>query len=152
MKKEVWGPCIWKTLHVLTIKIKDDSFVEQHTKLIDIIIDICSHLPCPICSTHAQGMMKKMNLKSVNTKEKLIKILFLMHNEVNKRLKKPQYSYENVIPHYEKMNTKDVLLDYYNKNINANYSERMMLYSFHRKIFLNKLRQYLKQHIQYFDD
>jgi len=152
MKKEVWGPCIWKTLHVLTVKIKDDCFIEQRKQLIEMITHICSHLPCPNCSTHAQGIIRKMNLKSVQTKDQLIRFLFLMHNEVNKRVKKKLYIYEDVKTHYEKMNTKEVLLEYYNKNMSMNFGEKMMLYSFHRKNFLKKFRHYLQTHIQYFDD
>lgn len=152
MKKDVWGPCIWKTLHVLTVKIKDDCFIEQREKLIEMITHICSHLPCPICSTHAQGMIRRMKLKNVQTKDQLIRFIFLMHNEVNKRLKKKLFIYEDVKAHYESMNTKNILLDYYNKNLNMNYGEKMMLYSFHRKNFLKIFRQYLQQHIQYFDD
>ena len=59
MKKEVWGPCIWKTLHVLTVKIKEEYFSTQRQKLIDIIFQICNNLPCPMCASHAQGLLRK---------------------------------------------------------------------------------------------
>ena len=50
MKKNIWGPCIWNTLHILSIKVKESSFEKIKDELIDIINQIISNLPCPICS------------------------------------------------------------------------------------------------------
>ena len=152
MKKEIWGPCIWKTLHVLTVKIKDDAFKQHHQGLIELIILICNNLPCPNCSTHAQGLIRKFNLKGIKTKDDLIRFVFLMHNEVNKRLKKPLYLYENIKEQYGNTNTRDVLLDYYNKNIQIKFGERMMLHSFHKKLFLKIFKSYMQKNIHLFDD
>tara|TARA_B100000424_G_C22901168_1_gene479270 strand:- start:210 stop:668 length:459 start_codon:yes stop_codon:yes gene_type:complete len=151
MKKSEWGPCIWKTLHVLTIKIKDEAFNEQRKKLIDMLIQMCSNLPCPICSSHAMIMIRKYNLKNMKTKEGLIKTLFLMHNEVNGRLKKPLFVYDTLIPTYKAYNTREIMSDYYNKNIRMKFGEKMMLHSFHRKTFLMSFIRYIRQNIDKFD-
>ena len=151
MKKAVWGPIIWKTLHCLTYKIKDEHFSTQKTKLIDIIIKICSNLPCPVCSNHAQGMIKKYRLQFIKNKQDLIRILFLMHNEVNKRLKKVEFKFENLTI-YDSLQLRDVLTEYYNTNINMHLGEKMMLYSFHRKKFLTIFKEYVNQNIEYFSD
>ena len=151
MKKAVWGPIIWKTLHCLTYKIKDEHFLTQKSKLIDIIIKICSNLPCPVCSNHAQGMIKKYRLQFIKNKQDLIRILFLMHNEVNKRLKKVEFKFENLTI-YDSLQLRDVLTEYYNTNINMHLGEKMMLYSFHRKKFLTIFKEYVNQNIQYFSD
>lgn len=151
MKKALWGPIIWKTLHCLAYKIKDEHFLTQKTKLIDLIIKICSNLPCPACSNHAQGMIKKYRLPFIKNKQELIRILFLMHNEVNKRLKKIEFKFENLIM-YNSLQLKDVLTEYYNTNINMHLGEKMMLYSFHRKKFLTIFKEYANKHIQYFSD
>ena len=151
MKKALWGPIIWKTLHCLTYKIKDEHFPTQKTKLIDIIIKICSNLPCPVCSNHAQGMIKKYRLQFIKNKQDLIRILFFMHNEVNKRLKKVEFKFDNLTI-YDSLRFRDVLTEYYNININMHLGEKMMLYSFHRKKFLTIFKEYVNQHIQYFSD
>ena len=88
MKKSVWGPCIWKTIHTLTVKIKDSEFNNQKKGLIDIIYRICTNLPCPMCSSHCRGLLRKYNVTRINTKEGLIKVMFKIHNDVNIRLKK----------------------------------------------------------------
>ena len=151
MKKEVWGPCIWKTLHVLTVKIKEEAFSTQRQKLIDIIFQICNNLPCPMCASHAQGLLRKYNVKNIKTKAGLMKIVYEIHNEVNKRLKKQPYVYDNLISQYSSINTRDTLIDYYEKNKTMKFGEKMMLYSFKRKLFLRLFKDYIRNNIQYFD-
>ena len=150
MKKAEWGPLTWKVLHCITIKIKDEEFPMERKHLIKMITNICSNLPCPQCASHATGMIRKYRLDNVKTKSDLIKFVYLMHNTVNKRLKKPKYSFEN-IEHYNKYNIKDVLTDYFNKNVNGRYGEKMMLYSYHRKIFLKQFYDYFRQNIYKFN-
>lgn len=151
MKKDIWGPCIWKTLHVLTVKIKEEYFQNQRQALLDIIHMICNHLPCPICSSHAKGLLRRHNAKQIRTKEGLIKVIFTIHNEVNKRLKKPPYVYESLISKYSSENTREVLTDYYEKNQKMKFGEKMMLYSFQRKLFLKEFKEYIQKSIDYFD-
>jgi hypothetical protein len=150
MNKSVWGPCTWNVLHVLSMKIKESDFSSHKNKLIDMIIKICSHLPCPICSMHAKQLMGKYNIRRIQTKEGLVKTLFLIHNEVNKKLKKPHFEYEKIKNIYLSMNTRQVFTDYYNKYSVMNFGEKMMLYSFHRKLFLKQYKQFMQNHIHLF--
>ena len=53
MKKEIWGPAIWKILHVFTIKLKDEFFLKEKQTILSFIFGICHDLPCPYCSQHA---------------------------------------------------------------------------------------------------
>ena len=104
MKKSEWGPIIWKVLHCITIKIKDEEFPKEREQIIWMITNICSNLPCPQCASHASGIIKKHRLKDVKTKAELIKFVYSMHNVVNKRLKKQTYPF-NDIQHYDQFNT-----------------------------------------------
>ena len=106
MKKEVWGPIVWKVLHCFTIKIKDEHFDSQKKDIVKMISSICSNLPCPICSTHAMGMLRKYKVDHIDTKDKLIKILYIIHSEVNKRIKNPIYDYNKLHGHYTSLNFK----------------------------------------------
>lgn len=150
MKKAEWGPLIWKVLHCITIKIKDEEFPKERTKIIHMITNICSNLPCPQCASHAVGIIKKYKLKDVTTKDDLIKFVYFMHNLVNKRLKKKIFPFEN-INIYEQYTTTDVLTEYFNKNINEKYGEKMMLYTFHRKAFLKEYSAYFRSNISKFN-
>lgn len=151
MKKSIWGPCIWKTIHTLTVKIKDNHFNDQKKGLIEIIFKICANLPCPSCASHASGLLKKYKVKFITTKEQLIKAMCKIHNEVNIRLKKKIFTYENVIPLYSSYNLKDILNDYYNKNIESRFAEKMMLHNFHKNEFLKFFKKYIIENISYFD-
>ena len=42
MKKAEWGQLIWKVLHCITIKIKDEEFPQERENIIKMITNICS--------------------------------------------------------------------------------------------------------------
>ena len=152
MKKNEWGPCVWKVLHTLTIKIKDECFEGQRKRLVEMIQLICNNLPCPICSSHATTYLKKHRFSQIKTKEQLIQCIFEMHNDVNKRLKKKPFLFDSLILSYENMTFREVLNDYYIRLTTTNFGEKMMLYSFHRKLFLKEFRHYIISNIDCFHE
>lgn len=151
MKKDEWGPIIWKLLHCLTIKIKEECFPKKKNELINTILSIFSNLPCPYCSSHAMSLSKKLNITKINDKSKLIKALYIIHNLVNKKLKKKELSYD-IIETYNNYNMKEVAVDYINAINKSNYSERMMLYNFKKKQFVNNFIKFIKSNINIFYD
>ena len=150
MKKSEWGPCIWKTIHCLTIQIKNEHFEQIKKELIHIIVQICSNLPCPICSSHASLFIRKHRIQSIKTKDHLIRFFFHLHNEVNKRLKKKPFSYEDVINTYKNENIKQTLSAYYNLNHQIKFSERLMNHGYHRKLFLENFKRFVRSNIELF--
>tara|TARA_B110000467_G_C18209476_1_gene416536 strand:+ start:250 stop:543 length:294 start_codon:yes stop_codon:yes gene_type:complete len=96
-------------------------------------------------------MLRKYGLNRVQSKDQLIKIVFDMHNEVNKRTRKPLFDYTHIIETYSKLSTKDTLDDYYIKMSNSRYGERMMLYSFKRNRFIHEYARYCKNNIENFE-
>lgn len=152
MKKTIWGPCIWKTLHILTIKIKDQHFAAKKKELIHTIMNICGNLPCPICSSHANSLLKRYRFQNVSSKESMITILINIHNEVNKRLKKPLKDETEMKNYYNKLATREILQDYYMKMKSMHFGEKMMLYSFRRKVFIQKFKQFINENIKCFDE
>lgn len=151
MKKNVWGPCVWKTLHIITIKIKDSSFIKLKDEMINIIISIVSNLPCPLCSSHANLLLRKHKIRSIKTKNELIHTMYLIHNEVNKRLKKNLFNKEDLINKYKNMNFKNVLNDYYVMIQKSKYNEKMLLYSFHKSNFLKNFKKFIIKNINNFE-
>ena len=98
------------------------------------------------------AFINKHRFRNIKSKDELIQFIFIMHNDVNKRTKKHNFTKENLIPLYSNMKTKEVLNDYYLKNKNMNFGERMMMYSFRRKEFLIKFKKYIRSHIHCFDE
>lgn len=150
MKKAGWGPIVWKTLHCITLKIKNEEFEKEKNYIIKIISDICINLPCPQCASHASNFIRRYKMKNIKNKDELIKYIFLMHNNVNKRLKKKSYNFDD-IEIYNSYDIKNVLTDYYKMNINLRTSERMMLHNYHRKMFISEFYNYFNRNIAKFD-
>ena len=76
----------------------------------------------------------------------------MIHNDVNKRLKKDLFKYELVEPTYSVIDLKESLGNYYDISVNQKYGEKMMIYNFHRKAFLKNFKKYIQKNIIYFDE
>ena len=83
--KMKWGAPTWTFLHTLVEQFKESSFRAMRQELFRIIFTICTNLPCPICSKHAQEYLGKININSIQTKQDMIHMMFTFHNEVNQR-------------------------------------------------------------------
>lgn len=147
MKKSEWGPLYWKTLHCMVIHINNDMFNSEKKKIWDIINKIISNLPCPYCKQHASSMIKKISYINIKCKNDLIKIIYSMHEEVNKRLKKKGISYEEHIDYYKKMNIKDIFTEFLKKNLNDRAVPKLMMFAVQKKMFLNELNIYLGKNL-----
>ena len=86
-----WGAPTWTFLHTLVEQFKDASFRAMRQDLFRIIFTICTNLPCPICSKHALEYFGNINANSIQTKQDMIHMLFVFHNEVNKRKSVAQF-------------------------------------------------------------
>jgi hypothetical protein len=91
-----WGAPTWTLLHMIPEKINYDNFVKNKDSIIRLIVTICSNLPCPTCSQHANEYMKKVNFIAIKTPEDLKKMLFVFHNSVNQQKGYAQYSYDDM--------------------------------------------------------
>ena len=112
---ELWGNNIWALFHGLSCKIQEDKFLYHRDRLIYIIKNICSSLPCPDCSKDATYLLNNTNFNQIRTKEDFKLFIFNFHNSVNKKLKKPIYEYTN--------------LDKYNSvNMDALYNNLKIIY------------------------
>lgn len=150
MKKAIWGPIVWNLLHCLTIKIKDTAFISDRYTLLYIISSICTNLPCPECSSHARKLIKKYKFLQIPNKKTLIHIMFLIHNEVNVRTKKKNED-KKIIDMYQNKDMKRVVLNYIKMNNQIVSSSNMMLYSFHKNLFLDKFKKYIVSNIDNFE-
>jgi hypothetical protein len=149
MSPSDWGPPTWIFLHTIAEKVKETSFPLISQQLIKIIIQICNNLPCPECSTHAKFFWNNVNAVNIQTKQDLINLLFVFHNNVNKRKKTPQFKYENLVKY---KNFK--LIHQYNiftKKFNTNGNMNLINESFHRNLMMISLRRWLMTNLSHFD-
>lgn len=148
---QVWGNNIWYLFHTIAYKIKEESFPLIKNDLIEIVKNICSHLPCPDCSKDAVATINKINFNAINTKEDFKIMLFNFHNYVNRKLNKPEYQYENIDNKYKNANINN-LLHNFNLIFSSNSSNpHMMSDSFSRKLILPKINNLIKKIIIHMD-
>ena len=70
MSYKIWGNTIWYLFHGMAEKLRPE-YDEFSIEIANMINKICIILPCEDCSNHAKITIKKCNLKSINTREKL---------------------------------------------------------------------------------
>ena len=144
MSKSVWGPATWTMLHCLVLKIKEDT-IPIHTlvSLKNIIVYICDNLPCPYCAAHARSTIQKSNFDKISDILTLRVFVFEFHNKVNERLKKQTMDYSTHLERYKNVKLVDVINTFI-KVFNNNSGTTMMLYSFHKKQVIQKLKEYFR--------
>jgi len=111
MKIQEWGNATWYLFHTLSYKLNvSDS---EHAKdLLNVFVGICDNLPCPICRKDAVMMLKGANKNLVTTKSDLSRFMWQFHNLVNKKLGKPEITFDVHNAKYEKANTNNVIAHY----------------------------------------
>jgi hypothetical protein len=144
----VWGPPIWTLFHTLAAKIHEDKFNEIGGQLIMFIRKISRYLPCPDCSQHATNFFANVPPHMFRTKANFMKVLYILHNQVNKRKNKLLFKLEG-------------LNLYENKNVIQAYNQFIMVYNtrgnmklltdtFQRQMLTNEFKKWLMNNIKAF--
>ena len=132
MSKELWGNTVWYLYHSIAEQIKEDEFSNNKNSIIEIIKLVCNVLPCPDCSKHATDILKNINFTNMTNKEELKIFLFNFHNDVNKRLNKPQFNKDN-LNMYKKANFRIIVNNFNNIFSQNSNIPQLMSVSFRRQ-------------------
>jgi len=93
---EVWGPAVWILFHTLIEKMNPDVYPYVIRSMFGAIVRICRFLPCPDCSRDASNFLAKINLKDYKTKDEFKNMMYLFHNWVNAKKRKPLFNYAKI--------------------------------------------------------
>ena len=149
MSPNTWGPPIWCFFHTLAEKMKPESFSIIFPIFYNFIRRICNSLPCPDCSVHAINFLRKINFKSIQKKQDLINVLYIFHNAVNKRKRKPLFHVNNMTSY-----ANNNLIKTYNDFVTA-YTTRgnvkLIADNFQRNLIIKDLKSWLTHNVQHFD-
>tara|TARA_Y100000389_G_scaffold38744_1_gene33128 strand:- start:18504 stop:18959 length:456 start_codon:yes stop_codon:yes gene_type:complete len=129
VKKEDWGNAVWLLFHTIGEKIDEDFFKNNNTLIIDLIVLICSNLPCPDCANHAKETLKLANLNNIKSKDDLKKFFWTFHNIVNKKLKKQIITFE-YLELYKRTIPFNVFKNFKNNYYNRPYNSKLLIDSF----------------------
>ena len=112
MKNSQWGPSAWLFLHSVSFQYPENPTDQDKNNYKIFFESLQNILPCPNCREHYQKNIQEnpMNLES---RESLIKWVIDLHNLVNQKNSKKEYSYDEV---------KDLYQSKYNYSIKENES------------------------------
>jgi hypothetical protein len=100
----VWGPFFWHTIHIVAIAYpKNPTYLDKKYAK-DFYESIGNLLPCPVCREHYAVHTKSNPLTPfLDSQSDLFKWTVMLHNEVNKSLKKPTMTEEEVLFYYKRL-------------------------------------------------
>lgn len=101
--KKYWGTPTWYLFHSISARINEEYYKNNYKMIWSFIKNVCSLLPCPYCRSHAISYVSKISNEQINTKDKLINVLFDFHNFANINSGSEQYLKEK-LEIYEKAN------------------------------------------------
>ncbi len=96
---DVWGPHLWKSLHMITLGYPNEPTEEQRKNYKSFFENFHLVIPCSICANNYKQNLIDIPLTNdiLKNKDSLIKWLIDIHNLVNKETGKGILSYEEAI-------------------------------------------------------
>ena len=150
LPKMKWGKPIWTFFHVTAQKIKAEYFNLIIKDYLQYIVQICSVLPCPICSSHASEYLRSINFNNLKNKEDLINFFYTFHNVVNQR-KGVGVLPRDKIPLYETASTVATTKQFMYAFEDKSRSMKLMADDLARIHISSKFKLWINSNIQYFD-
>lgn len=145
---KTWGPATWLLFHTLIECIKDEHYDEVYPQLFDYIKQICTLLPCPVCSKHAITYLKKINVQDLKSREQFRMMMFHFHNNVNMNKKLVMFK-EDQLDMYKHQRLYQVL-DYFFLQYQTKRDMSQLNESFRRKLLVNHLIQWFQNNASKF--
>jgi len=142
-----WGPAVWLLFHTIVEKIKEPDNTRLCRELFYQIKNICKFLPCPDCASHATSNLANVNISRINSKSDLKQILFVFHNSVNIRKKKPLFTISE-LEKYTRANLSAVIYNF-KMNYNSTRNMKLMGETFQRSLVISQFNQWLNINKQY---
>lgn len=110
----IWGPPLWHFLHTISFNYPVNPSEEDKDNYYNFLMSMGRILPCRYCRENFTKNLKsiKLNEDDFETRENFSKMIYDLHNEVNKVLnKKYNISFEEVQWKYEHFRSRCNLQD-----------------------------------------
>jgi hypothetical protein len=91
MNPEVFGPIIWKYLHLATVMYPQKPTLADKNEFKNLLYGFGAFLPCSVCTYHYRAYIQdNINLidMSLNSQNGIFEFVWEFHNNINKRLGK----------------------------------------------------------------
>lgn len=99
-----WGPFFWHTIHIVALGYPVKPTYAEKKAAKDFFESLRFLIPCPICRDHYNAHLEKYPLSPhLDTRKDLLHWTILLHNEVNKKLGKREYTQAEVLKYYTRL-------------------------------------------------
>ena len=145
---EVWGPAVWTLFHTLAERVHEDAYPFIAKELFGQIVRICNVLPCPDCSTDASNFLAKITISTLKTKTDFKNLIYLFHNYVNAKKRKPLFNVMNL-----NMYNNYKLIPVVNNflvNFNTKGNMNLINESFQRTLVINSFKKWISRNLRGF--
>lgn len=99
--KYTWGPQIWSFLHTVSIFCDEKITEEDFQRVRNVLMNVEKIIPCTPCKDEYSIFVPVLKDITYNDVKKdrmiLFKWTFLIHNHVNKKIKKPLINYRQAL-------------------------------------------------------
>jgi len=94
--KSHWGSCVWALIHTITVIDYDEPQSQLHfvKQTLERLQTIESFILCKYCANHYREYLEKLDKEEVMKPMRLFEYMVDFHNQVNKKLNKPEMSLE----------------------------------------------------------
>jgi hypothetical protein len=140
MSPTYWGPYVWIFLHTLAARISEEGYHNLQSSIYNIVERILTLLPCPECSADALSFFKTIPKNSLTTKRSFCNSLYLLHNRVNAKLRKPLFN-STQLSGYEYIHLGNAYSNF--AKVFNTTSTRIMADNMQRRLFLRQLEGWL---------
>lgn len=101
---EIWGPLFWSVFHIVSMGYPDNPTYAEKRAAKEFYSSFIYLLPCPECRVHFQAIYQVMPVETwLDNRAALMEWVWMLHNRVNERLKKPTLSMTEFHARYREM-------------------------------------------------
>lgn len=102
MNPKFWGSHAWIFLHSITMNYPKEPTDKDKQIYVNFFKELQYIIPCEKCAYNYKRHLEDFPIEeALETREMMIQWLINVHNEVNKELGKPIYTYDRVIEEYQ---------------------------------------------------
>ena len=102
MDPNIWGSHAWLFLHTVTLNYPDEPTRFDKENYKQFFESLGHVIPCEVCKNHYKQNIRKYPIQ-LDSKESLTKWLHKIHNLVNIKNNKDEFTYDNFIKKYSEL-------------------------------------------------
>ena len=101
MNPKIWGPKLWFIIHTIALNFPENPSYDEKRIHEDFFNSLVFLIPCEKCRIHyRQHINNNPVVNHLKDSDTLFRYTIDLHNQVNKKLNKRTYNYDEVVKYY----------------------------------------------------